>query len=124
MKLKLLTICVLTSLSSAFGSTIVPKPVSEAPASGKFRLSGSSEIIYNNEQLAPLAGYLKEYLDPAVVEKKKTEQTVIYYRVKSGDTLGAIARRNHVTTSQLMRWNGLKNPDRLSIGQRLRIEKH
>lgn len=73
MKLKLLTICVLTSLSSAFGSTIVPKPVSEAPASGKFRLSGSSEIIYNNEQLAPLAGYLKEYLDPAVGATLTTE---------------------------------------------------
>ena len=84
-----------------------------------------TEFISNQDSIyAKDSVYLKEYLDPAVVEKKKTEQTVIYYRVKSGDTLGAIARRNHVTTSQLMRWNGLKNPNRLSIGQRLRIEKH
>ena len=84
-----------------------------------------TEFISNQDSIyAKDSVYLKEYLDPAVVEKKKTEQTVIYYRVKSGDTLGAIARRNHVTTSQLMRWNGIKNPNRLSIGQRLRIEKH
>lgn len=84
-----------------------------------------TEFISNQDSIyAKDSVYLKDYLDPAVVEKKKTEQTVIYYRVKSGDTLGAIARRNHVTTSQLMRWNGIKNPNRLSIGQRLRIEKH
>ena len=84
-----------------------------------------TEFISNQDSIyAKDSVYLKEYLDPAVVEKKKTEQTVIYYRVKSGDTLGAIARRNQVTTSQLMRWNGIKNPNRLSIGQRLRIEKH
>ncbi|MCI5718702.1 MAG: transglycosylase SLT domain-containing protein [Alistipes sp.] len=83
-----------------------------------------TEFISNQDSIfAKDSTYLKEYLDPAVVEKKKVEQTVIYYRVKSGDTLGAIARRHHVTTTQLMRWNGLKNANKLSIGQRLKIEK-
>lgn len=80
-------------------------------------------ISHQDSIFAKDSTYLKEYLDPAVVEKKKVEQTVIYYRVKSGDTLGAIARRHHVTTSQLMRWNGIKNANKLSIGQRLKIEK-
>lgn len=38
--------------------------------------------------------------------------------VKSGETLSSIARKYHVSVSQLKRWNNLKS-DRLSIGQRL-----
>ena len=66
--------------------------------------------------------YLKDYLNPGTVQKKMAEATTIY-RVKKGDTLGAIARRYGVTTRQLMTWNNLKSANRLSIGQRLRIEK-
>ncbi len=66
--------------------------------------------------------YLKDYLNPGAVQKKMAEATTIY-RVKKGDTLGAIARRYCVTTRQLMTWNNLKSANRLSIGQRLRIEK-
>ena len=67
--------------------------------------------------------YLKEYLNPAAVQKKMQEVSVIYHRVKSGETLGAIARKYRVTTKQIMTWNRLKNANRISIGQRLRIEK-
>lgn len=68
------------------------------------------------------SAYLKEYIDPANIEKKRQERRLTIYVVKRGDTLGAIARRYRVTTAQLMRWNGIKNPDRLRLGQRLRIE--
>lgn len=67
--------------------------------------------------------YLKEYLNPETVQKKIAQSSVTYYKVKSGDTLGAIARKYRVTTAQIMRWNGIKNANKLSIGQRLRIEK-
>jgi membrane-bound lytic murein transglycosylase D len=66
--------------------------------------------------------YLKEYLNPEVVKKQIT-QTATTYRVKKGDTLGAIARRHGVTVRQLMTWNNLRSADRLSIGQRLQIMK-
>ena len=66
--------------------------------------------------------YLKEYLNPTAVQKKISEGTTVY-RVKKGDTLGAIARRYGVTTKQLMTWNNLKSANRLSIGQRLQIRK-
>ena len=83
-----------------------------------------SEYIANEEAIhAKDSTYLKDYLNPNVVAKKMEQTSVIYHRVKSGETLGAIARRYHVQTSQIMRWNGLKNANRLSIGQRLRIEK-
>jgi membrane-bound lytic murein transglycosylase D len=68
--------------------------------------------------------YVKEYLNPENVNKKiASAGTVIYYKVKSGDTLGSIASRHRVTTKQLMAWNGIKNANKLSIGQRLRIQK-
>ncbi len=48
--------------------------------------------------------------------------TWIQYKVKSGDTLGGIARRYHCTVKQLKTWNHLKS-DRINIGQRLKIAK-
>ncbi len=44
----------------------------------------------------------------------------IVYRVRSGDYLGKIARRYHVSISKIKRWNGLRS-NRLRVGQRLKI---
>lgn len=44
------------------------------------------------------------------------------YRVKSGDTLVLIARANGVSYKDLMRWNGLSNPDVVRVGWRLRVK--
>ena len=79
-------------------------------------------IEHESEIMAKDSLYLKEYLNPVNLEKKRVERKQTIYRVKSGDTLGSIARRNRVTVKQLMRWNNLKN-DRIRIGQRIRIEK-
>jgi membrane-bound lytic murein transglycosylase D len=43
------------------------------------------------------------------------------YRVKSGDTLASIARRHGVSQAQIAAANGLRDRNRLSIGQTLRI---
>jgi LysM repeat protein len=43
------------------------------------------------------------------------------YRVRFGDTLGAISARNNITIEELMRVNGLTDPHSLQIGQVLRI---
>ena len=50
------------------------------------------------------------------------QQAPKVYRVKSGDTLGHIAKRYGVTVSQLKRWNNLKS-DILQINQRLIIQQ-
>lgn len=44
-----------------------------------------------------------------------------YYKVRSGDTLGKIAARNHTTVRRLCQLNGIKESTVLSIGRRLRI---
>ena len=79
-------------------------------------------IAHEQEIFAKDSAYLKEYINPANLDKKRQQRTGTVYVVKRGDTLGAIARRYRVTTAQLMRWNGIKNAHKLRIGQRLRIE--
>ena len=44
-----------------------------------------------------------------------------YYRVRKGDTLGAIARRNGTTVNKLCRLNGLKRTSIIRPGQRLKL---
>ena len=45
----------------------------------------------------------------------------IYYRVVSGDTLSEIALRAQVPMGQIQALNGIKNPDVISVGQKLTI---
>lgn len=46
----------------------------------------------------------------------------VYYKVKSGDNLGKIARKHRCTVKQLKTWNGLRS-DRIAAGQRLKVGK-
>ncbi|WNG17440.1 LysM peptidoglycan-binding domain-containing protein [Cystobacter fuscus] len=43
------------------------------------------------------------------------------YKVRSGDTLSAIAVRYNTTVAELARSNGIKNPDRIAAGQTLKV---
>ncbi len=52
----------------------------------------------------------------------KTTTVNTYYRVKKGDTLGDIARRNNVLVSQLQSWNRLRST-RIGIGDRLIVKQ-
>ena len=43
------------------------------------------------------------------------------YTVASGDVLSGIAIRFGVTVAQIQSWNNIKNPNVISIGQKLTI---
>lgn len=45
----------------------------------------------------------------------------VVHVVAPGDTLGAIARQHEVSTRDLQRYNNLNDPNRLAVGQELRI---
>jgi len=59
---------------------------------------------------------------PVPTGRPSTTAKWVYYKVKSGDTLGHIARKYHCTVKQLKSWNNLRS-DRISIGQRLKVGK-
>ena len=65
------------------------------------------------------ADLVKENL--ALVQKE-SKPNIIYYTVKKGDNLQKIATRNHVTISQLRKWNGIKGST-IYPRQRLKIYK-
>lgn len=71
--------------------------------------------------------YLAEYLNPANIDKARAvltaTATATTHRVARGENLGTIARKYGVTVNQIVRWNNLKNPNSLKIGQRLEIQK-
>src|SRR5699024_7907401 len=45
----------------------------------------------------------------------------ISYTVVQGDIVGRIAERHQITVSELLEWNPRLDPDRIRIGQKLRI---
>jgi len=61
--------------------------------------------------------------DNVIVTSSETETKVITYRVKSGDYLGKIADKNHVTVKNIMKWNRLKST-KVHVGQKLKIYKN
>jgi LysM repeat protein len=56
-------------------------------------------------------------------EKNQVQEDplVRFYVVQEGDALESIARHEKVTAQELIKWNHLKDPSLLSVGQKLRI---
>lgn len=52
--------------------------------------------------------------------EKYTKGKVKYYKVKKGDTLAKVAKRNGVTVSRLCKLNNISSKKKLQVGQRLR----
>ncbi len=60
--------------------------------------------------------------DPASANATPVSTTIIEnYTVRNGDTLSAISQQNDISVDDLMRLNGLADPDALKIGQTLKI---
>jgi LysM repeat protein len=57
---------------------------------------------------------------PKTKTKNDTESGNVYI-VKSGDTLGGIANRNKTTVDAILKKNPGLNPDKLSIGQKIKL---
>ena len=57
---------------------------------------------------------------PLTAEQMK-QALPVSYTVKAGDTLGAIARKHHVTIGYIQQMNGIKDPNKIYPGQVLYI---
>ncbi len=58
---------------------------------------------------------------PGASIKVQEQAGTIVYTVRAGDTLALIARRYNTTVAVLAQLNGIANPNRIYIGQRLRV---
>ena len=45
-----------------------------------------------------------------------------YYTVKAGDTLSKIAKVYGTTVSQLVKWNNIKNANKIYVNQKIRVK--
>lgn len=48
--------------------------------------------------------------------------SAIYYKVVSGDTLTSIANKYKTTVANLVKLNAIKNPNLISVGEKLRVK--
>ena len=82
----------------------------------------TSKFIENEDSV--YAYNAKEYFSPATLQNIAVSGSAssqrIAYKVKSGDYLGRIASRYHVSVKQIMEWNHLRNTN-LRVGQVLYI---
>ena len=80
----------------------------------------SDEVKINDSELEGVAGGAgswKQYAKGTSVNYG----SYIVYTVASGDVLSGIAIRFGVTVAQIQGWNNIKNPNVISVGQKLTI---
>ncbi len=78
--------------------------------------AGDSIYVQPEEQTNVVEVAVKE--TPKRATRSSRSQTV---RIRKGDTLGAIARRNHTTVDKIKRLNGMRST-RIKPGQRIRVK--
>jgi murein DD-endopeptidase MepM/ murein hydrolase activator NlpD len=98
----------------------VTTPSQPAPLQATAESPAGTSDAAQVEPAQPVAGQ-PTAVQPAVVQAAAPKVEARVVTVKSGDTLGAIARRNDLTARELASYNGLKDLHSLKIGQKLRI---
>ena len=70
------------------------------------------------------AGYNYDAVQKAVNQKMnaKKQPAHVYYVVKRGDTLSGIASKYGTTWQKLQAMNGIRNPNKIYPGQRIRVK--
>ena len=112
----------LKALNPQYRTTLIPgeaRPLSlrmPAEAIGAFIEAGDS--IYNHRADELFSKKEKEVAIYSTPTPRPTKAR--YATVRAGDTLGAIARRNHTTVNAIRRLNGIRG-NTIRQGQRLRV---
>lgn len=101
--------------------------VSYTVKSGDTLSSIASKYCTNYQVLAQYNGIANPNLIHVgqVIKIPKSNKQVSnkeYYIVKSGDNLSAIAKRYGIKINQLISWNNISNPDKIYVGQKLRVK--
>jgi LysM repeat protein len=91
-------------------------------ASALARANGitNPDRIYIGQRLL-IPGKSGSASNPAVPKPPSSAPATGIYIVQQGDTLGSIAGRYGTTVQKLMALNGINNPNRIWVGQRLKV---
>lgn len=63
-----------------------------------------------------------EYISEDASPVSSSDSDEEFYIVKKGDSLSKIGAKYGVSVSDLVKWNGIKNPDLIQIGQKIKIK--
>lgn len=73
-------------------------------------------------QRIKVKGKVSEISEPKEVKKTTTESGEVWHTVESGDLVGRIAAKYGTSVKRIKELNPDLNPDRISIGQRIRVK--
>ena len=79
---------------------------------------GVNTITYEDTEIPVINNITEEPMD------EMEDYSVIIYVVRSGDTLWKIAKRYGSTVDDIVRVNGIENPDRINVGEKIYIPKY
>ena len=84
------------------------------------------ELLLKRRHFSIYAKYEQDFDEEVEIAKqdeaeRKAAAAVQYHTIRSGDTLGALARKYGTTVTRLCQLNGIKSTTILRIGQRLRV---
>lgn len=86
-----------------------------------------AELLLKRRHFSIYSKYEQNFNDEEEIAKqeeaeRKAAAAVQYHTVRSGDTLGALAKKYGTTVNKLCQLNGIKSTSILRIGQRLRVK--
>jgi murein DD-endopeptidase MepM/ murein hydrolase activator NlpD len=106
-----------TPQSSVIITVPTPEVASTPVIAPKVAVTPNSKL----EPATSLEATAKPQAPQPVVIPTVTSAEANLYQVKPGDTIEAIARRHGLSVSELIKVNGLNNPNLLSVNQQLKI---
>lgn len=112
-----LSIWARTHPSGSLAIETTGRGTSNPASTADLQMGASSELPILESQTASSA-LGAESSNPTEIQPT---QMVLEYQVQAGDTLGALARRFDVTIDEIIQANELSDPNRLDVGQTLRI---
>lgn len=91
------------------------------PQASVSRFIDKADEIYAKDTV-----YMAKYLNPDNLDPKKmvATPTSVTHKVRTGENLSIIARKYHVNVKDIIKWNHLRNPNSIRVGQRLEIFTH
>ena len=110
----------LRALNPQYRTTLIPGDVH--PCTLRMPTAAINAFIEAGDSIyVPLSETQRSFEVPETSKGgKRGKRGGSYVTVRGGDTLGAIARRNHTTVSKLQRLNGIRGSN-IQAGQRIRV---